>query len=38
MRNHIIIGANSEISYELATYISKQGHNLLLVSRSKKRY
>lgn len=36
MSNYIITGANSEIGYELTNYLSKQGHNLLLVSRSEK--
>ena len=35
MGNYLITGANSEIGKSLAVYLKQQGHNLLLVSRSK---
>lgn len=36
MSKYVITGANSEIGYALAQYLSKQGHELFLVSRSAK--
>lgn len=37
MGNYVITGANSEIGNALAHHLSQQGHELILVSRSKKR-
>lgn len=36
MSNYLISGANSEIGFALAKRLFDNGHNLILVSRSKK--
>jgi NAD(P)-dependent dehydrogenase (short-subunit alcohol dehydrogenase family) len=38
MGNYVITGANSEIGEALSAHLSRNGHKLLLVSRSPKRY